>query len=147
VAGYSLFNDASIRDYQFKSPQWTVGKNFDGTGAFGPWLVTADELPPGCRGLRLQTRLNGEVVQSASTDDLVFDVATLVSVLSEAFTLEAGDIIVTGTPSGVGLARKPPLWMKPGDVCEVELEGLGVLRNAVVDQEAGVAETVRHAAA
>ncbi len=136
VAAYSLFNDASVRDYQFKAPQWTVGKNFDGTGAFGPYLVTADELPPGCKGLRLQTRLNGEVVQSASTDDLVFDVATLVSVLSVAFTLEAGDIIVTGTPSGVGLARKPPLWMKPGDVCEVELEGLGTLRNPVVDQVA-----------
>ena len=134
VAAYSLFNDASIRDYQFKAPQWTVGKNFDGTGAFGPWLVTADALPPGCAGLRLQTRLNGEVVQSASTDDLVFDVATLISVLSEAFTLEAGDVIVTGTPSGVGLARKPPLWMKPGDICEVELEGIGTLSNPVADQ-------------
>ncbi len=135
VAAYSLFNDASVRDYQFKAPQWTVGKNFDGTGAFGPWLVTADALPPGCRGLRLQTRLNGAVVQDASTDSLVFDVATLVSLLSVAFTLQAGDIIVTGTPSGVGLARKPPLWMKPGDVCEVELDGVGVLRNPVVDQD------------
>ena len=134
VAGYSLFNDASVRDYQFKSPQWTMGKNFDGTGAFGPTFVTSNDLPPGCRGLRLRTRLNGEVVQDASTDDLVFDVATLVSRLSVAFTLEAGDIIVTGTPSGVGLARKPPLWMKPGDVCEVEVEGLGVLSNPVVDQ-------------
>ena len=134
VAAYSLFNDASVRDYQFKAPQWTVGKNFDGTGAFGPWLVTADALPPGCAGLRLQTRLNGQVVQDASTNDLVFDVATLVSTLSEAFTLEPGDVIVTGTPSGVGLARKPPLWMKPGDVCEVELEGIGVLRNPIADQ-------------
>ena len=147
VAAYSLFNDASIRDYQFKAPQWTVGKNFDGTGAFGPWLVTADALPPGCRGLRLQTRLNGDVVQSASTDDLVFDVATLVSVLSEAFTLEPGDIIVTGTPSGVGLARKPPLWMKPGDVCEVELDGLGILRNPVVDQEAAGKNAAEYATA
>ncbi len=135
VIGYSLFNDASIRDYQFRTPQWTVGKNFDDTGAFGPYLVTADELPPGCSGLQLQTRLNGEVVQSASTDDLVFDVATLISVLSEAFTFEAGDIIVTGTPSGIGLARKPPLWMKPGDVCEVEVPGLGVLSNPIVDQK------------
>ena len=134
VVAYSLFNDASIRDYQFKAPQWTVGKNFDDTGAFGPYLVTSDELPPGCQGLRLQTRLNGEVVQSASTDDLVFDVATMVSLLSEAFSFQPGDIIVTGTPSGVGLARKPPLWMKPGDVCEVELEGIGTLRNPVVDQ-------------
>jgi len=134
VVAYSLFNDASIRDYQFKSPQWTMGKNFDGTGAFGPWLVTADALPPGCAGLQLQTRLNGQVVQAASTNDLVFDVATLVHELSQAFTLEAGDIIVSGTPSGVGLARKPPLWMKPGDVCEVELEGVGVLRNPIRDQ-------------
>lgn len=134
VAAYSLFNDASIRDYQFKAPQWTVGKNFDDTGAFGPYLVTADELPPGCRGLRLQTRLNGQVVQSASTDDLVFDIPTLVSTLSEAFRWEPGDIIVTGTPSGVGLARKPPLWMKAGDVCEVELEGLGVLSNPIMNQ-------------
>jgi acylpyruvate hydrolase len=134
VSGYSLFNDASIRDYQFKSPQWTVGKNFDDTGAFGPYFVTADELPPGCRGLRLQTRLNGEVVQDASTDDLLFDVATLVSLLSEAFTLCAGDIIVTGTPAGVGLARQPPLWMKAGDICEVELEGLGILKNSVANQ-------------
>jgi acylpyruvate hydrolase len=134
VVGYSLFNDASIRDYQVKSPQWTVGKNFDGTGAFGPYLVTADELPPGCEGLRLRTRLNGAVVQDASTSDLVFDVATLVSTLSVAFTLEPGDIVVTGTPAGVGLARNPQLWMKPGDVCEVELEGIGILRNEIIDQ-------------
>ena len=136
VLGYSLFNDGSVRDYQTRAPQWTVGKNFDGTGAFGPTLVTADELPPGCRGLRIRTRLNGAVVQDASTDDLIFDVATLVATLSEAFTLSAGDIIVTGTPAGVGLARKPPLWMKPGDVCEVEVEELGVLRNPVADEAA-----------
>ena len=134
VAGYSLFNDASIRDYQRKTPQWTVGKNFDNTGAFGPYFVTSDELPPGCAGLRLRTRLNGAVVQDASTDDLVFDVATLISTLSAAFTLQAGDVIVTGTPSGVGLARKPRLWMKPGDICEVEVEGIGILRNVIVDQ-------------
>ncbi len=142
VIAYSLFNDASIRDYQFKAPQWTVGKNFDDTGAFGPCLVTADELPPGCKGLRLQTRLNGEVVQSASTDDL----ATLVSVLSQAFTFEPGDVIVTGTSSGVGLARKPPLWMKPGDLCEIEMNGLGVLRNTVVEQAAapGGDDGIRH---
>ena len=136
VAGYSIFNDASVRDYQLRTPQWTVGKNFDGTGAFGPVLVTAEELPPGARGLRITTRLNGQVVQNASTDDLIFDVATLVSELSEAITWEPGDIIVTGTPSGVGLARKPPLWMKPGDVCEVEVERIGVLRNPIVDEAA-----------
>jgi acylpyruvate hydrolase len=133
VAGYTIFNDASVRDYQFKTPQWTAGKNFDGTGAIGPVFVTADELPPGCHGQRLTTRLNGSVVQSASVDDLIFDVATLVSVISEIMTLKPGDLIVTGTPSGVGLARKPPLWMKAGDVCEVEVNGLGVLRNVVVD--------------
>lgn len=135
VAGYSIFNDGSVRDYQLKAPQWTVGKNFDGTGAFGPVLVTADELPAGGRGLKLETRLNGTVVQSASTSDMVFDVATLIALLSQAMTLEAGDIIVTGTPAGVGLARKPPLWMKPGDLCEVEIEGLGVLSNPIVDEE------------
>lgn len=134
VLGYSLFNDASIRDYQRRTPQWTVGKNFDGTGAFGPWIVTSDQLPPGCAGLKLQTRLNGQVVQQASIDDMIFDVATLISTLSEAFTLCAGDVIVTGTPSGVGAARKPPLWMKDGDVCEVEIDGIGVLRNGIVDE-------------
>ena len=136
VVGYSIFNDASIRDYQFKSPQWTVGKNFDDTGAFGPVLVTADELPPGAKGLKLQTRLNGIVVQEASTSDMVFDVATLIATISEAITLKAGDVIVTGTPSGVGLGRKPPLFMKAGDVVEVEIEGIGVLTNPIVDEMA-----------
>ena len=131
VIGYSVFNDASVRDYQMKSTQWTMGKNFDGTGAFGPHLVTADELPLGAAGLRLQTRLNGRVVQDGNTSDLIFDVATLVSLMSEAFTLESGDIIVTGTPSGVGFARKPPLFMKAGDVCEVEIEKVGTLVNPV----------------
>jgi 2-keto-4-pentenoate hydratase/2-oxohepta-3-ene-1,7-dioic acid hydratase in catechol pathway len=136
VAGYALFNDASIRDYQTKSPQWTVGKNFDGTGAFGPDFVTADELPPGAAGLRLSTRLNGRVVQDASTDDMVFGVAELVAILSEAMTLEPGDVIVTGTPAGVGLARKPPLWMRHGDVVEVEADGIGLLRNPIADEGA-----------
>lgn len=131
VCGYSVFNDGSIRDYQFRSPQWAVGKNFDGTGAFGPELVTADELPAGCAGLRLETRLNGEVVQQASTDDMIFSVARLVSIISEAITLVPGDTIVTGTPAGVGLARNPPLWMKDGDICEVEIENVGLLRNPV----------------
>ncbi len=131
VAGYSIFNDGSIRDFQLRTTQWTMGKNFDGTGAFGPVFVTADELPPGAAGLRLQTRLNGVVMQSASTDDLVFDVATLVSAISEGITLAPGDLIVTGTPSGVGAARKPPVFMRPGDVCEVEIERIGVLRNTI----------------
>lgn len=134
VLGYSIFNDGSVRDFQHRTPQWTIGKNFDGTGAFGPVFVTADELPTGARGLRLETRLNGRIVQSASTDDLVFGVAELVALLSEAMTLEAGDVIVTGTPAGVGAARKPPLFMFDGDLCEVEIEGLGVLRNPIQDE-------------
>jgi acylpyruvate hydrolase len=131
VVGYSIFNDASIRDYQFKAPQWTPGKNFDDTGAFGPCFVMADALPKGCEGLMLETRLNGQTVQKASISDMVFSVAKLVSILSSFMTLKPGDVIVTGTPSGVGLARKPPLWMKPGDVVEVEIESIGVLRNPV----------------
>jgi len=134
VIGYSIFNDASIRDFQKKAPQWTMGKNFDGTGAFGPCLVTADELPPGGKNLHIQTRLNGTVVQDASTGDMVFGIARLVSILSEAITLSPGDIIVSGTPAGVGMARNPPLYMKHGDVCEVEIEGIGILRNTVEDE-------------
>ncbi|QCI63397.1 fumarylacetoacetate hydrolase family protein [Phreatobacter stygius] len=134
VAGYSVFNDASIRDYQFKSAQWTVGKNFDDTGAFGPDFVSADELPAGARGLKLETRLNGQTVQSGNTADMCFDVATLISIASQAMTLQVGDVIVTGTPAGVGFARKPPLFMRDGDVCEVEIEGIGTLRNPIRDE-------------
>ncbi|RJL05903.1 fumarylacetoacetate hydrolase family protein [Paracoccus siganidrum] len=136
VAGYSIFNDASIRDYQFKSPQWTAGKNFDDSGAFGPWFVTAGALPAGCLGLTLTTRLNGQVVQQAAIDDMVFSVAQLVAICSEFMTLKPGDVIVTGTPSGVGLARKPQLFMKDGDVCEVEITGIGLLSNPIRDEAA-----------
>lgn len=131
VAGYSIFNDGSVRDFQRRTPQWTLGKNFDGTGAFGPMFVTADALPPGARGLKIETRLNGQVMQSASTDDLIFDVATLIADISAGITLEPGDLIVTGTPSGVGAARKPPVFMRAGDVCEVEIEKIGILRNPI----------------
>lgn len=131
VLGYSVFNDGSVRDYQFKTPQWTMGKNFDGTGAFGPWLVTADELPPGARGLQLETRLNGQTVQSANTRDMVFDIESLIVIISEAITLEPGDLIVAGTPAGIGHAREPRLYMQPGDLCEVEIEGIGLLSNRV----------------
>lgn len=134
VAGYSIFNDASVRDYQFKSAQWTIGKNFDQTGAFGPVFVTADELPDGASGLRLQTRLNGTVMQNASTTDMIFSVAQQVSLLSDAMLLRPGDVIVTGTPSGVGVAREPKLYMKPGDQCEVEIEGIGLLSNSIAQQ-------------
>jgi len=135
VAGYAIFNEASIRDYQFKSPQWTIGKNFDATGAFGPTFVSADELPPGASGLSLVTRLNGAIVQQGNTADMVFSVVDLISILSEAVTLEPGDVIVTGTPAGIGWARRPPLFMKPGDLCTVEIEGLGTLSNPIADEQ------------
>lgn len=134
VYGYSVFNDASVRDYQLRTSQWTMGKNFDGTGAFGPWLVTADELPPGAAGLMLETRLNGQVMQRASTSDMIFGVAQTIAIISEAMTLDAGDVIVMGTPSGVGYGRKPPVYMKPGDVCEVSIERIATLRNSVTQE-------------
>jgi 2-keto-4-pentenoate hydratase/2-oxohepta-3-ene-1,7-dioic acid hydratase in catechol pathway len=126
-----LFNDATIRDFQLRTPQWTMGKNFDATGAFGPWLVTPDALPPGAHGLRIRGRLNGRVMQDASTGRLIFGVAALVELISVAISLEPGDVIITGTPGGVGAARKPPVFMQPGDVFEVEIEGMGVLSNPV----------------
>ncbi len=133
VAGYSLFNDASLRDFQLRTPQWTMGKNFDGTGSFGPWLVTPDAVPPGARGLRIQGRLNGRVMQDSRTDLLIFSVPALIEMISVAISLERGDVIITGTPGGVGAARKPPVFMKAGDIFEVEIEGLGVLTNPVQD--------------
>ena len=133
VAGYACFNDGSVRDYQRKSTQWTMGKNFDRTGGFGPDLVTSEELPPGGRGLRITSRVNGQVMQNGDTADMIFDVATLIETLSEAMTLEPGDVIATGTPAGVGYARKPPLFLKAGDVCEIEIESVGTLSNTVVD--------------
>src|SRR5271169_648226 len=134
VAGYSLFNDATIRDFQLRTPQWPMGKNFDGTGAFGPWLVTPDALPPGAHGLRIQGRLNGRVMQDASTGRLIFNIPTLIEMISVVMSLEPGDVIITGTPGGVGATRKPPVFMQPGDVFEVEIEGMGVLSNPVQDE-------------
>ena len=131
VAGYSVFNEGSVRDYQFKSSQWTSGKNFDATGGFGPDFVTADEVPAGGKGLRIQTHLNGETMQDANTATMIFDIPTLIEIITEVMTLHPGDVIVTGTPEGVGFARTPPVWMKPGDVCEIDLEGVGVLRNTI----------------
>ncbi|WEX12071.1 fumarylacetoacetate hydrolase family protein [Chelativorans sp. AA-79] len=135
VAGYSVFNDGSVRDYQLeRGPQWTMGKNFDFSGALGPWLVTPDELPEGGRQLTLQTRLNGQVVQDSNTSNMIYDVAYLIAYASQAMTLEVGDVIVTGTPEGVGFSRKPPIFMKNGDICEVEIEGIGNLRNPVMGE-------------
>ena len=134
VAGYTLFNDATIRNYQRFSSQWTIGKNFDNTGAFGPELVTCDELPDGMAGLSLTTKLNGQVMQDGQIDDLVFPVRKLIAILSECMTLEPGDVVVTGTPAGVGYARTPPIWMKPGDTVEIEVDGLGKLINTVQDE-------------
>ena len=133
VAGYSLFNDATVRDFQLRTPQWTMGKNFDGTGSFGPWLVTPDAVPPGASGLRIQGRLNGRVMQDARTNQLIFSVPALIAMISAAMSLERGDVIITGTPSGVGAARKPPVYMQAGDVFEVEIEKLGILTNPVQD--------------
>ena len=134
VAGYSLFNDATIREFQLRTPQWTMGKNFDATGAFGPWLVTPDAVPPGAHGLRIQGRLNGRVMQDSNTDRLIFSVSALIDMISVAMSLEPGDVIITGTPGGVGAARKPPVFMRAGDVFEVEIQGMGVLSNSVQDE-------------
>lgn len=133
VAGYSCYNDGSVREFQFHAKQIAAGKNFEATGGFGPWMVTADEIAPN-QTLRLETRLNGEVVQSGDTGQMIFDVPALIGYASTIFTLSPGDVLVTGTPSGVGFSRKPPRYMVPGDVVEVEIEGIGVLRNPVEQQ-------------
>ena len=133
VAGYSCYNDGSIRDWQRHTVQFTPGKNFRATGAFGPWMVTADELPdPAAQ--TLVTRLNGEVMQHAPISDLVFDIPALVEYCSTFIDLEPGDVIVTGTTGGVGAFRQPPVWMKDGDTVEVEISGIGTLRNPVRDE-------------
>jgi acylpyruvate hydrolase len=132
VFGYTIFNDVSVRDFQRKTTQWLAGKNFDGTGPLGPVVVTADALPPGAAPLNIMTRVNGTTMQSSNTSDMIFTVARCVALLSEIMTLEPGDLIATGTPSGVAHARKPPAWMKAGDTVEIEIEGIGVLRNPIV---------------
>lgn len=134
VFGYSCFNDISVRDYQKKTPQWTIGKNFDKTGGFGPVLVSADELPAGATDLKIQTRLNGKVMQEANTRDMIWGVAETITLLTECLTLEPGDVIIMGTPAGVGQARTPPVWMKAGDTVEIEIERIGVLRNTIQNE-------------
>ncbi len=137
VFGYSCFNDISVRDYQKRTSQWTIGKNFDATGGFGPVLVTADELPPGAAGLRISARLNGRVMQDANTRDMIFPVDETIALLAECMTLEPGDVVVMGTPAGVGQSRTPPVWMKPDDVVEVEIEGIGTLGHRIADEASG----------
>ncbi len=133
VAGYSCYNDASVREWQFHAKQIASGKNFEGTGAFGPWMVTTDEIEPG-RKLEIETRLNGEVVQSSNTGNMIFPIPRLINYASTIFTLMPGDVIVTGTPAGVGWSKEPPRFMQPGDVVEVQIEAIGTLRNPVVAQ-------------
>jgi 2-keto-4-pentenoate hydratase/2-oxohepta-3-ene-1,7-dioic acid hydratase in catechol pathway len=135
VAGYACSNEGSVREFQRKTTQWDMGKNFDRTGGFGPWMVTADELPDAGKGLKIESRLNGTVMQSDNTDNMMFPVREMLVYVTQGMTLEPGDIIFTGTPSGVGHARKPnPIWMKQGDVCEIEIEGIGTLRNPIQDE-------------
>ncbi len=137
IAGYSCGNEGSVREFQRKTTQWAMGKNFDRTGGFGPWLVTADELPDAAKGLKIQSRLNGQVMQSDNTDNMMFPVVEMLVYITQGITLEPGDVIFTGTPSGVGHARKPnPVWMKNGDTIEVEIERVGTLRNPIVDEKA-----------
>lgn len=131
VAGYSIANEGSIRDYQMRTSQWTLGKNFDHTGAWGPDIVTPDALPRAGKRLKIETRLNGNVLQSSSTSNMIFDVPTIINVASRTMTLLPGDVILTGTPAGVGFVRKPPVFMKAGDTCEIEIERIGVLSNPV----------------
>lgn len=132
VFGYTVAMDGSVRDYQKRTHQWTLGKNFDATGSIGPWIVSANELPSGAKGLGVQARVNGELLQDGNTGDMIFAIGELVAALTECMTLQPGDMILTGTPAGVGFARNPPVYLKAGDQVEVAVEKIGVLRNKVV---------------
>jgi 2-keto-4-pentenoate hydratase/2-oxohepta-3-ene-1,7-dioic acid hydratase in catechol pathway len=135
IAGYTCCNEGSVREFQRHTTQWGMGKNFDRTGGLGPWMVTADELPTAGKGLKLATRLNGQTMQSDTTDNMMFPLIETLVYITQAMTLEPGDVILTGTPSGVGFARKPPVFMRPGDICEIDIEGVGVLRNPIEDEK------------
>ncbi|MFY0646099.1 fumarylacetoacetate hydrolase family protein [Sulfitobacter geojensis] len=135
VFGYTVFNDGSVRDYQRKTHQWTPGKNFDNTGAIGPFVVSPDELPEGAAGLKIESRVGAEILQSSNTDNMIWSVAQTIATISEYTTLEPGDLIAMGTPPGVGHAKKPnPRWLVPGEVIEIEIEGIGICSNTVVDE-------------
>jgi 2-keto-4-pentenoate hydratase/2-oxohepta-3-ene-1,7-dioic acid hydratase in catechol pathway len=133
IAGYSCYNDGSVRDWQVATSQWTPGKNFWRTGAFGPWMVTADEIAPG-QVMRLQTVLNGQVLQDSSTDKMIHSIPRQIAYISSFIPLQPGDVIVTGTPGGVGNKREPQIFMKPGDVCEIVVDAIGTLRNGIKDE-------------
>lgn len=133
VAGYSCYNDGSVRDWQKHTIQFVPGKNFPATGGFGPWLVTSDEIGDP-QDLELTTRLNGEVMQHTRTSDMIFDVRKLIEYCTAFTELAPGDVIVSGTTGGVGAFREPPVWMKPGDIVEIEIERIGILRNSIVDE-------------
>ncbi|MEJ6478022.1 MAG: fumarylacetoacetate hydrolase family protein [Octadecabacter sp.] len=136
VFGYTVFNDGSVRDYQRKTHQWTPGKNFDDTGAIGPFVVTPDEVPAGAAGLKIESRVGTEILQSSNTANMIWSVAQTIATISEYTTLEAGDLIAMGTPPGVGHAKKPnPRWLVPGEVIDIEIEGIGICSNPVVDEK------------
>lgn len=132
VAGYACYNDGSVRDWQRHTSQWVPGKNFWRTGGFGPWMVTADEIPFDTV-MTLSTRLNGVEMQRATTEMMIHSIAKQIAYVSTIAPLAPGDVIVTGTPGGVGARRTPPVWMKAGDVCEIEVDRIGVLRNPIAD--------------
>jgi 2-keto-4-pentenoate hydratase/2-oxohepta-3-ene-1,7-dioic acid hydratase in catechol pathway len=135
VLGYTIFNDGSIREYQRKTHQWTPGKNFDATGPIGPVVVTPDELPEGAEGLKIESRVGSEILQSATTSDMLWSVARTIALVSEYSTLEPGDLLAMGTPPGVGHAKTPQRWLRPGEVVEVEIEGIGICANPIVAEE------------
>ena len=141
VFGYTVFNDGSIREYQRKTHQWTPGKNFDATGAIGPFVVTPDDLPVGASGLKIESRVGDEILQSSNTANMIWDVATVIATISEYTTLERGDMIAMGTPPGVGHAKKPnPRWLKPGETVDIEIEGIGVCSSPVIDEKDATAK-------
>lgn len=139
VFGYTIFNDGSVREYQRKTHQWTPGKNFDGTGPIGPVIVTPDELPEGAEGLKIESRVGTEILQSAKTSDMLWSVARTIATVSEFTTFESGDLLAMGTPPGVGHAKTPQRWLRPGEVVEVEIEGIGICANPIVAEEDMVA--------
>lgn len=135
VFGYTVFNDGSVREYQRKTHQWTPGKNFDDTGAIGPFTVTPDEVPAGAAGLKIESRVGDEILQSSNTGNMIWDVATIIATVSEFTTLKPGDLIAMGTPPGVGHAKKPePRWLKPGETVDIEIEGIGICSSPIIDE-------------